>query len=627
MQGLDAYEEEHTRRIQVVHSSQVVPIIANKCQILVTKVVTRCHSIWHWAYPEFHSEFLRSVYLSKEECDVAVRTGVFFFEGRRVDNVPIGRDAGVSYISKGKTDDDGSCYNEPKPFVSGNTTFSQHMEETLLFIRLEQIEGKRDLKHDIVVFDDVRATLSKGYILAPTHALYWDTKTEFTCDKGLLQSYDGDAQIRKVNSASGSYDDSIVMVAPDEGKEIFAGFKLVDKIVLCNRTTFVTNVPDTFLYIIPYNGDRLPLAKFGNSRFTKVETIQMLTGNSAMQFQNSLDMYGGFQSMAQGLCRVERATIQNKLDHIASGGKYGFTKEYGPGHKITVAGSVAFVAKCEEREATLATFRNCTREIPIRLGPNVTSSQVLFADPITYNIVHFPTIVPCDSVMPQKWVMNGAWYCNFGEGSMLCPAPTTLDPLTNIRGIPELATTRRTGLFTETQLVQHALALVMHGSKDAVLAEMVAAAVTGRVTHPDGKVTFGVPLPDYQVEEMDNNFLWEYFSWVYFFGKTCSDIMYVCVALRILKWVIDTGLLVRKGWKKHGKIGRWMLGLFLNSFYDLIMTTKNNQGNNSNITEEGRAERPRPLTRHEAKPWWARQVGVNETAATSLRFETRVDVE
>ncbi len=576
MQGLDAYEKEHPRRVQVVHSTTAAPIEGLRCKVLVTKKLNRCHGVWHYSYPSFTAEFLRSHYLSRKECDIAVKTGKFQFEGRQIEATP-GGESFTSYISKGATSNDGHCVPHPLPFTAGNETFKYHVERTSLHIELKKIEGVRDLAHDIVVFDDLRATLSKGYIHAPTHALYWDTKTEVSCDNTLLQSYDGEAKIRTLTNLNGQYDGAIVMVDTDKGGGRFAGFKLAEKVSMCNRTTFATNIPHTYLYIVPYNADVLPLGKFGNSRYTKVETIQLLTGNTAMQFRTSFDMYGGFKSYSEDLCRVERATIQNKLDHISSGGRYGFTKEYGPGYELTLAASVAYVAKCEEREATLATFRNCTRELPVVLGPNDTSSggQVLFADPLTYNLVPAPTIVTCDSVMPQKWVINGGWYCSYGKGVMLCPAPKKLDPKTAIRGIPNFGRRIPTGIFTRSQIEQHAIALILDGSKDAVLTEMIATAVRASVTHPDGSVTYGVALPDYQIEKMTDLFLWKYFSWTWLLGESCNVVIYTVLGLRLLKWAVDTVILFIRGWEKHRKLGKWVLGLGLNSFTDILFGENN----------------------------------------------------
>ncbi len=582
--------------------------------------------MWNYAYPEFFTEFYRTVYLSREECAIAVKTGVFFFEGRRVETA-IGRDTGISYFAKGRTSDNGHCYPSSQPFISGNTTFDYHVEEVFLYMRFEEIEGTRDLQHDIVVFDDVRATLSKGYIHAPTHALYWDTKIEFTCDKGLLQSYDGTAQVKTLTSKGGSYEGAIVMVAPDDGKEIFAAFKLEEKVTICDLTTYSTNVPDTFVYIVPYNGDRLPLAKFGNSRYTAVESIQILTGNTAMQFRNNENMYGGFRTLTEELCRVERASLQNKLNHIAGGGKYGLTEEYGPGYQISIAGSVAYVAKCQEKEATLATFHNCTHELPVRIGPNDTS-QVFFADPLTYNLVHFPTIFACDPVMPHKWVINGAWYCSRGEGVMLCDAPKTLDPETGIMGMADFAKNLDGGIFSREQYEQHAVAMILDGSKDSVIAEMVAAAVVGKVTHPDGAVQFGLALPEYQVEEMDNNFLSKYFSWVLYFGKNCSRVMYIFLALQIAKWLWDTLLLFQKGWEKHGTYGKWMLGLFCHSVWDLIFESKNTQRDDCHdAAEEGSVPAAIPVVVQQPKPDYYDMTVANESAATSVRFERSRNLE
>ncbi len=583
---MDAYGEEHPRRIQVVHTRTATPIEAARCKLLVTKRINRCNGAWHYSYASFTAEFMRSVYLSRQECEFAVNTGTFYFEGRKIEATPGGHSF-TSYVSKGSTSTKGHCNPHPEPFVAGNSTFSYHLERTSLHIELKTVQGVRDFQHDQVVFDDLRATLSKGFIHAPMYALYWNNQTEVTCDNGLLQSFDGTAQIRKLNDNGGSYDGAIVMVEQKQGTELFAGFKLSEKVIMCNRTAYATNVAQTYIYIVPYNADVLPLAKFGNSRYTKVETIQILTGNTAMHIRNSLNMYGGFKGVTEDLCRVERGTIHTKLNMLASGDRYALTKEYGPGYQFRLASSVAYVAKCEEKEATLASFPNCTREIPVYIGPNDTSTQVLFADPLTYNLVPSPTVVACDTVMPQKWVINGAWYCSWGKGVVVCRAPKTLDPKTTIRGIPNFAIKTPEGIFSKTQLEQHAVALALEGNKDAVITELIRSAIPATVTHPDGSFTFGVALPEYQIEKMQDLFLWNYFSLAWFLGTATSTVMYIILALRMLKWFFETILLFFKGWKRHGRFGKWILGLALNSFRDVLLGTKKKKSKDSQHAEEG----------------------------------------
>ncbi len=584
--------------MQILHSKGDIPVQADFCRVLVNKRVTRCGSTYHYSHPTFYTELLTPIYLTREECATAIATRQFDYEGHKVQDITIGSQYSVAYISKGKKPDKGYCWPPSDgPFYSGGRKYTKHIEEVEMIVHLDRIEGTRSFQNDLVVFEDYKAPFLQGFMHTPDSAIFWEQDNPATCNNGLMQSFDGSAQVSRLSNNNRSYDDAIVMVVADQGEDILAGFKLGHHVHMCNRSTYATNVPGTFVYVVPYNADVLPIRKFGqDTKYTPLEKIQILTGNTAMFFQHSLNMYQGFKSMSEDLCRVERATIQNKLDHLSSGGKYALTKEYGPGYQLTIAASVAYVAKCEEKDATLANFPQCTQEIPLYLGPNVTStdSQVLFADPLTYNLVPSPTIVTCDSVMPQKWVINGVWHSNFGNGVMKCDPPMTLDPRTKIRGVPEFADkVPGVGIFTKEQREDHVTAVMIEDAKVALENEFTASAVGGRRILRDGTVVFGVALPKDQLSRIHDSFLWKYFSWAWWLGENCSTILYILAALKMSKFMLDTAILFYKGWKNHGKLGKWVWGLVFYSAMDFIFD-ENKKTDDEKIDAQAEVEQGMP---------------------------------
>ncbi len=572
----------------MLHSKEELPVQGDLCRILASKRVTRCGDTYHYSHVTLQTEMLTPVYLTREACATAVATGVFHYEGQKIEVTP-GAPSAFAYISKGKKPSQvrkGYCYPHPQPFYSGGKKYSDHIEETELLVTIEKTQGTRSINTDVVVFEDFKAPFLQGFMHTEDSAIFWDKETAVTCNNGIMQSFDGSAQVSTLRRNNGSYDDSIVMVLADQKKDILAGFKLAHHVRICNRTTYATNVPGTFLYIVPYNADVLPIRKFGlETKYTPVQKIQILTGNTAIFFEHTKNMFDGFKGVSQNLCRIEKATIQNKLDKLASGGKYALKQEYGPGYQLTIAASTAYVTKCEEKDATLATFHECTREIPVHIGANDTNSQILFADPLTYNLVPAPTIVTCDSVMPQKWVINGAWYCNWGDGNTPCPAPKTLDPRTTVRGIPSFNVPTG-GIFTKRQMENHRLAVIIGDARVALENEFTATAVGGRVIHPDGTVTFGVVLPKDQIATLNDNFLWKYFSWAWAMGTSCSQVMYLLAAFRILVFLFDTARLLWIGWQNHGKLGKWVWGVVWYSSMELIFE-EGKESPESKKVEEG----------------------------------------
>ncbi len=51
-----------------------------------------------------------------------------------------------------------------------------------------------------------------------------------------------------------------------------------------------------------------------------------------------------------------------------------------------------------------------------------------FADPITRVLSKYATIVPCDSLAPVRWFMDGVWFCAHPEVEICTVKPKQLMP-------------------------------------------------------------------------------------------------------------------------------------------------------------------------------------------------------
>jgi hypothetical protein len=114
-----------------------------------------------------------------------------------------------------------------------------------------------------------------------------------------------------------------------------------------------------------------------------------------------------FEEFQEAVCQVERKSLFNKLQALASGNKYNI---YGPGFQIYLSGSVAYVAQCLPVEARIYNPVNCTQEIPVEIGSeeswNVTRK---YANAQTMILQDFPTRVPCTKEYPPKWKIEDRW--------------------------------------------------------------------------------------------------------------------------------------------------------------------------------------------------------------------------
>ncbi len=116
-------------------------------------------------------------------------------------------------------------------------------------------------------------------------------------------------------------------------------------------------------------------------------------------------MYNRFAIIQQDLCKLERRVLENALAILSRGGnRHALNNLVGPGHRVTVAGSVAYVTKCELVPVLRTDYRNWTQEIPI-----LHNGTHKFADPITYILSDYATVIPCDTITPARWFLDGEW--------------------------------------------------------------------------------------------------------------------------------------------------------------------------------------------------------------------------
>jgi len=121
--------------------------------------------------------------------------------------------------------------------------------------------------------------------------------------------------------------------------------------------------------------------------------------------------------------------------------------------------------KCEEKDATRRDHPNCTLEIPITVD-----GQAYFADPFTWILKDFPTEVPCSSVMPVRWKIQGAWYCA-SPAVQPCVAPKQFGSTISQSKQGDFTLGLGRGIFTEAQLAQHRAFWKAATSRKAVISK------------------------------------------------------------------------------------------------------------------------------------------------------------
>jgi hypothetical protein len=83
---------------------------------------------------------------------------------------------------------------------------------------------------------------------------------------------------------------------------------------------------------------------------------------------------------------------------------------FGRGHQVTRNRVAVYVTRCQVTEVTPRTLTNCTNEIPAELN-----GTHVFVGPICFVIKAAAAPVRCNDIAPQRWRLNGRWYCAFPQ--------------------------------------------------------------------------------------------------------------------------------------------------------------------------------------------------------------------
>ncbi len=162
------------------------------------------------------------------------------------------------------------------------------------------------------------------------------------------------------------------------------------------------------------------------------------------------------------VCEIEQKTLENALTTLAGGqNRYALHSLLGPGHRVTRLGAAAYVYKSKPVNAARAEHRNCTQEIPVRLGN--TNRTIRFADPITRVLSEYAMMVPCDSLAPVRWFVDGVWFCAHPEVEICAVLPKQLTPGPYQIEREDFTLGLSGGIISEDQLERHRLAeLILH---------------------------------------------------------------------------------------------------------------------------------------------------------------------
>ncbi len=134
------------------------------------------------------------------------------------------------------------------------------------------------------------------------------------------------------------------------------------------------------------------------------------------------------------------------------------------------------------------------------------NNTVKFADPISFMLSNYTTLIPCNPVAPSRWNIDSHWYCATPTVKP-CGAPKELEPKTREFKDEDFVTGLGGNIYSTSQIRRHRLAERIYHSLEAQAIMGSYYANEGGNTGSDGIWRFGTGLSGKTIFQLEQSML------------------------------------------------------------------------------------------------------------------------
>ena len=291
--------------------------------------------------------------------------------------------------------------------------------------------------------------------------------------------------------------------------------------------------------------------------------------------RQSLSSNARFNGLWTSLCEVERSRIRGQLLEIASGNGMALTHDLGQGHVVLNMGMTGLVIKGIPKEATLASYVNCTEEIAVRLI-NATNedgspdNKIYFADGQTKVLQPFANIIECDPQVPRRFKISNEWYCGYTPRLRICPAPTSLRPGVDVLESSQSALAHMGKHFYREEQLQAFSQLMIHGKRirEAYMTEAVRAAYHNMQSNRDL-----LELPESTLDHITTMVHRSLFPFAWYLGEWFIWVAGFSTLFAGISWLLDIFCTLTIGLALYG-CGWWLAAALFSNIFSLVTDEK-----------------------------------------------------
>ena len=583
------YDPEYKTKVFVLQSDAKALVDVFSCQLYFTKEVTRCGSLHH-SFGSERPAIDQRYTISAEECrewaeNEQFWTNAEYFGGEsQLLLLPLNEWTHRDYYSHGLRRADGSC--EWDSWMFGNRRYKKSYERTTLKARLRKLTG-------VVNPETGTMTIGNGLVVnykdgtaldGVQGTAVWE-HTNRNCSDSVSLIYEGEVAVhrlnKKIRSTKADEWAGTIIVMEDVKNKQTGAFIIKPQRANCMADCHLTHIPGLLVCLDPHRIKDDLVYKSGAGQDVKT----LMAAVTHTRIAGAFDTGKKFAGIQQQLCDVSLEGKLHQLSDVAGNGNhYALRKLVVPGvglngRKYIPGGAAGYVASCPERNATLFAFPNCTLQIPImltgRTNGNLTQ-EIHFADPITMVVQRLPTIVPCSTLMPIRWLIQGQWFCSTPRVDR-CDAPVRLGTDLDMSGLGPAQTDFNPlegVLFSPEQQRQNAAFQRATSYKEPAMQAIVNNMAKGASVDAAGRIHYGMPFDTDQIDSIADQVSGKVFFMFAFFGRYYTIIVGMLFALAVGKLVFGVLLRTYVLYRKRG-CGLWLVtALWHTSFLLLGMPWK-----------------------------------------------------
>ena len=556
--------------VQLLHRQEARYFEAVRCDYRVTISVHQCgfDSI------RYHQEVLaqhQRIDIGAKECQKIADDGSFLYQGQVI-AAKLDQEIHHVLYTEGRVKDNGAC--ETKDFWRNGRHYQGYYEMHVLTGRSWKVKGKTEVGLPLAVLGGTVSDIyTHGHTYSTEYGNYVWPVEEPQCKETYSQIHVGTAQVHQradvaphiLNEALAVFEERRKL--RDEDRSIAVIFQ--GDVRACGRPCFTTQIPGILACVYREGETVEPFA------FKKEFEQDRIIAQVQLQYNHvrtSIDNNADFSRIVADMCEMKDKWNRNVIrDLSGADNKHALMERTGPGHQLTRSGAVIYVTRCAPVNVTRTEYKNCTQEIPVLadLGDK-RGERLLFADPITYALTETPVELPCDTVFPIRWHIQGRWFCATPR-VVSCDPPRRLpinhDPFQERDHYTHLGS----HAYTQAQLDAHKNTQLEYHALGASVAKNAHWATTHGQPGESTSTAYrmGLPISDVDEEIMKLNILGRLSLFIPTFGDAWRWLTGIGLILSILYLLAATAARVFYVYRREG-CGLWAFGAVFGVIFSLF---------------------------------------------------------